>query len=53
MKKLMNILKTKCSMVKVVNMCALSMVIYTAASTCMWAHHQPEVPDAVRRFRKF
>lgn len=53
MRKIMDILKGKCSIMNVANMFAMAMVVYTVTVTCTWAHHQPEVPEAARRFRKF
>lgn len=53
MKKLVMKLKEKCSMVNMVNLCALAMVVYSVNATCAWAHHQPEVPDEALKFRKF
>lgn len=38
---------------KAANVLALAMVLYTANTTCVWMHHQPEVPEDVRKFRKF
>ncbi len=52
MKKVLRFLKTKCTMVNVANMLALAMVISTVNSTCFWAHHQPEVPEAALKFKR-
>jgi cyclic lactone autoinducer peptide len=53
MKKMMDTLKGKLSMVNVMNLCALAVAVYSFNVTCMWAHHQPEVPEEAKRFRKF
>lgn len=53
MKKLQNVFKEKLSMVNVLNLCALAVAAYTINVTCMWAHHQPEVPEEAKRLRKF
>lgn len=53
MKKLVNDLRGKFSMVKVMNFCALMVAAYTINVTCLWAHHQPEVPEEAKRFRRF
>lgn len=53
MKKMMNVLKTKCSMVDLANVFALALVVYSVNVACVWFHHQPEVPDGARRFRRF
>ncbi len=37
----------------IINKCAKAMAVYTANSACMWAAHQPKVPQEVRKFRKF
>lgn len=50
MKKLVSKLR---GMVNVTNLFAMAMVIYTVNATCGWVHHQPEVPDAAKKFRKF
>lgn len=46
-------IKCKDGFTKFANVLAMAMVIYTANAACMWLHHQPEVPDDVRKFRKF
>lgn len=38
---------------RTVNMLALATLIYTANTTCLWAHHQPKVPEGLEKFRKF
>lgn len=53
MKKMMYLLKTKCSMVNLANVLALALMVYSVNVACVWAHHQPEVPDGARRFRRF
>ena len=53
MKKWFQQMKCKGGFAKVANMLAMAMVLYTANAACIWAHHQPEVPEDVRKFRKF
>ena len=53
MKKLMNILRGKFSVVKLMNVCALALAAYTFNVRCFYFHHQPEVPEDAKRFRKF
>lgn len=53
MKKWLKELQKKRSLINVVNMAAIAMVIYTANATCLWTQHQPEMPEAARKFRKF
>lgn len=48
-----NLLGKMKKLVNASNLFALAMVIYTVNATCIWAHHQPEVPDAAKKFRKF
>ena len=53
MKKLMDTLSGKLSVVNVMNLCALAVAVYSFNVTCAWAHHQPEVPEEAKKFRKF
>lgn len=53
MKKMLNVLKGKMSMVNMMNVCALLVAAYTINVTCAWAHHQPEVPEEAKMLRKF
>ena len=53
MKKMLNVLKGKMSMVNMMNVCALLVAAYTINVTCAWAHHQPEVPEVAKMLRKF
>lgn len=53
MKKLINVLKSKYGVVGLMNLCALAAVIQTVNVTCGWVQHQPEVPEAAQKFKKF
>lgn len=53
MKKLLNMLKYKGGLVNMMNLCAMAVVICSVNATCFWVHHQPEVPEEAKRFRKF
>lgn len=53
MKKWLNQIRCKGVCSKAANLLAMAMVIYTANATCLWAHHQPEVPEGIQQFRKF
>ncbi|WP_333649638.1 cyclic lactone autoinducer peptide [Lacrimispora sp.] len=53
MKQLLNSLRAKVSMVKVMNACALLIAAYTINVTCVWIQHQPEVPEEAKMLRKF
>lgn len=53
MKKMLNTLGTRLSVVKVMNWCALMVAVYTINVACYAAHHQPEVPEEAKKFRKF
>lgn len=35
------------------NLLAMAIVVYTANAACAWAHHQPELPEEAKKFRKF
>lgn len=39
--------------IRTVNSLAKSMMVYTAIAACLWMHHQPKVPQDIRKFRKF
>ena len=53
MRKILTDLKSKVSMVKFANVCALMVAAYTISVTCAWVHHQPEVPEEAKKLRKF
>ncbi|MCM1243060.1 MAG: cyclic lactone autoinducer peptide [Roseburia sp.] len=41
------------SFINLMNHCAHALMVSSANSTCYWVHHQPEVPEEVKKFRKF
>lgn len=53
MRKIMNFPRSKFVAVKFMNACALALAAYTINITCWYYHHQPEVPEDMKRFRKF
>lgn len=53
MRNLVQKIRTKGGILKVVNMLAVTLLIYSANVTCMWVQHQPEAPEDLRKFRKF
>lgn len=53
MKRLFKLLQKKGTAVNLFNLCALAVMISTMNTTCTWVHHQPEVPEEAKRFRKF
>lgn len=53
MKKLFVMLKSKGGIFAVTNFMALMMVYQTINATCFGPHHQPKVPDAAKKLRKF
>lgn len=53
MKIWFNQLKGKSGMINMANLFALAMVVYTVNAACYFVHHQPEVPEAAMKFRKF
>lgn len=53
MKKILNVLKVKLSVMNVMNWCALIVAAYTINVACAGIHHQPEVPEEAKMLRKF
>lgn len=53
MRKLFKLVQKKSNVVTLFNLCALAVAISTMNTTCAWVHHQPEVPEEAKRFRKF
>lgn len=53
MKKLFQFMKKKPGLLYTANALALMMLMYSANTACLWVHNQPEMPDAVRKFRRF
>ncbi len=53
MKKWFKMLQKKCNMVNLMNLCALGILIGSINTACAWVHHQPEVPEEAKRFRRF
>ncbi len=53
MKRILNVLKVKLSVMNVMNWCALIVAAYSINVACMGIHHQPEVPEEAKMLRKF
>jgi len=53
MKKLVNVLKSKYGVVSLMNLCALVAVVQTVSTPCVWVQHQPKVPEAAQKYKKF
>ena len=53
MRKIVNFLRTKCSLINLANLCAMVLVINSVNATCDWIHHQPKVPEDAMKYRKF
>jgi cyclic lactone autoinducer peptide len=53
MKKLMNSVRGKFMPVRIMNLFAFAVALYSFNVTCMFAHHQPKVPEEAKMFRKF
>lgn len=53
MKRWISFLSGRFSFVKIANVCALALAAYTINVACYWFHHQPDVPEDAKRFRKF
>lgn len=53
MKKITNFLKAKCNLISLANLCAMVLMIHSVNAACNWIHHQPQVPEAAMKYRKF
>ncbi|MDO4304992.1 MAG: cyclic lactone autoinducer peptide [Bacillota bacterium] len=53
MKKLFNLKSKSCYLIKIANLLAVALMISSVNSTCGWIHHQPKVPEAAKKYRKF
>ncbi len=53
MKKSLNLLLKKCSVINLANLFAVALMISSVNSTCGWIHHQPKVPEDAKKYRKF
>lgn len=53
MKKVLKVLKSRYRVVGLMNLCALAAVVQTVSATCMWAQHQPKLPEEAKKFKKF
>lgn len=53
MKKMLNNLWTRLSVVNAMNWCALMVAVYTINIACATIHHQPVVPEEAKKLRKF
>ncbi len=52
MKKLMTFVRKHGAMA-LVNSFALALAIQTVNTACAWIYHQPEVPEDLKKMRKF
>jgi len=39
--------------VNLMNLCALAAVVQTVNMACVWVQHQPKVPEAAQKYKKF
>jgi|Go1ome_4_1110791.scaffolds.fasta_scaffold32063_3 cyclic lactone autoinducer peptide len=46
-------MKKKINFMAIANLFAFALMISSVNSTCLWIHHQPEVPDNAKKYRKF
>ncbi|MGN0329728.1 MAG: cyclic lactone autoinducer peptide [Kineothrix sp.] len=53
MKKMLQKLNGKYGIISFLNLFAFMTMIGSANTACTWLHHQPEMPDEVKGFRKF
>ena len=43
----------KGGLMNLANRCALGLMVSSVNTTCHWLHHQPEVPEEAKKYRKF
>lgn len=53
MKKEVTKTQGKSALVHLANRCAFTLMNASVNSTCHWIHHQPEVPEEAKQYRKF
>lgn len=53
MKKISQKPQAKHGIVNVANRCAFGLMVGSVNSACCWIHHQPKVPEAAMKYRKF
>lgn len=53
MKNLLSKVKSRNWGVVLLNLCAVAAVLQNVNLACAWVHHQPKVPDAAMKFKKF
>lgn len=53
MKKTINKVQTKGSLINLANRCAFELMVSSVNTTCHWIHHQPKVPEEAKKYRKF
>lgn len=53
MKKILAILKNKGGLFVMMNMMAFMVVANSLSTRCYACHHQPKVPDSVKKLSKF
>lgn len=46
-------MKKKFNLVTFANLFAFALMISSVNTTCLWIHHQPEVPAEAKQYRKF
>lgn len=52
-RKLINKIKNNASLLKKANLLVMVMCVYSANVRCCWIVHQPEMPEEVKKFRRF
>ena len=53
MKKVVDKVQGKGGFINFANRCAFELMVSSVNSACYWVHHQPEVPEEAKKYRKF
>ena len=53
MKKEAGKVQGKGGLINFANRCAVELMVSSVNTACCWIHHQPEVPEEAKKYRKF
>ena len=53
MKKAVDKVQGKGGLMNLANRCAFELMVGSVNAACAWVHHQPEVPEEAKKYRKF
>lgn len=53
MKKAADKVQGKGGLMNLANRCAFELMVGSVNAACAWLHHQPEVPEEAKKYRKF